>query len=309
MYIGTSCLNAPWELVYEDLTDRLNSNCNHDELHAASKTAQEKYKISDVELTCLSKLVSFHLRKGDYDKAEERLTEYSKILPKSTKHTRGKVMEQYLYSIMARCKGEYKKGYEIAIKCLNDLKKLPVSTMSAAFYVQIATLENILAMQTKNSKQMLSLFRKAEKTYDIAKSHLDELHTHSTTKAEYQQKIYINKALLYLGCSLSGDILPDSESCIDIKKAQDYLSMTQEIVIRQSYPLSKFRKIQSLFGYACLSYRNANDNQSRYSELLKYAVDYSKEAESLARELGFAEMMTYAKTFIELFERKSKPSS
>ena len=305
MYIGTT----PWELVYEDLTNRLNSDCNHDELHAASKTAQEKYKFSDVELTCLSKLVSFHLRKGDYDKADEILTEYSKILPKSTKHTRAKVMEQYLNSIMARCKGEYKKSYEIAIKCLSDLKKLPVSTMSAAFYVQIATLENILAMQTKRSKEMLSLFRKAEKTYDIAKSHLDQLQAHSTTKAEYQQKIYIYKALLYLGCSLSGDILPDSASCIDIKKAQDYLLMTQEIVIRQGYRLSKFRKIQSLFAHACLSYRMANDNQSRYTELLKYAVDYSKEARSLARDLGFAEMMTYAKKFIELFEPKSKPSS
>ena len=302
MYIGTS----PWELVYEDLTNRLNSNCNHEELHAASKTAQEKYKFSDVKLTCLSKLVSFHLRKGDYEKAEEVLDEYSKTLPKST---RSKVMEQYLQSIMARCKGEYKKSYEIAIKCLYDLKELPVSTMSAAFYVQIATLENILAMQTKNSKQMLSLFRKSEKTYDIAKSHLDELQTHSTTKAEYQQKIYINKALLSLGCSLSGDILPDSESCIDIEKAQEYLLMTQRIVIRQGYPLSKFRKIQSLFAYACLWYRMANDNQSRCNELLKYAVDYSKEAESLARELGFAEMMTYAKKFIELFEPKPKPSS
>ena len=309
MYIGTTCLHAPWELVYEDLTDRLNSDCNHDELHAASRTAQEKYKISDVELTCLSKLVSFHLRKGDYDKAEEVLDEYSKILPKSTKHTRGKVMEQYLQSIMARCKGEYKKSYEIANKCLTDLENLPVSTMSAAFYVQIATLENILAMQTENREEMLSLLRNAEETYNIAKSHLDQLQVHSTTKAEYQQKIYINKALLYLGCSLSGDILPDSESCIDIEKAQEYLSMTQEIVIRQGYRLSKFRKIQSLFAYACLSYRMANDKQSRYNELLKYAVDYSKEAESLARDLGFAEMMTYAKKFIEFFKPKSKSSS
>jgi hypothetical protein len=260
--------------------------------------------ITDVKITCLSKKVSYYLRKGKYDTAEEILSEYSKILPECTDQKFPKVMKQYLNSIMERCKGDFEKSYEIANNCLSDLEKLPRSTMSALFYIQRGLLENILAIKTGNCE----LLTKAEKSYDIAKSHLDQLQRHSTTKAEYQQKIYINKALLFLGFCLAGDMLQDSERSIDIQKAQDYLSLTQEIVIRQGYPLSKFRKIQNLFAHACLSYRMANDEQSRRIELLKSAVNYSKEAERLARDLGFAEMMIYAKNFVAFFESKQSNS-
>ncbi len=213
-------------------------------------------------------------------------------------------MGQYLHSIMQRCKGNYHKSYEIAKKSMNDLKQLPFSNRSAAFYVQIATLENILAMKAENREKMISLIHKAEKSYDTASRHLDQLQGHSNTKAEYQQKIYINKALLYLGCSLSGDMLPDSEELINIKKAQHYLWQTQHIIIHLGYPLNMFRKTQYLFAQACLSYRMGNDDSSRRTELLKHALDYSKEAESLAKNYGFPEMKTYAEKFIKFFESK-----
>ena len=213
-------------------------------------------------------------------------------------------MEQYLHSIMERCKGDYEKSYEIAKKCLNDLKQLPSTYISAAFYVQIATLENILAMKTENRKEMLSLIRKAEKNCDIASSHLDQLPKHSAIKADYQENIYNNKALLYLGCSLSGDMLPDSEELINIEQAQQYLSLTQDIIIRLGYPLSKFRMIQYLFAQACLSYRLGNNDPSRQTEVLKHALDYSREAESLAENFRFPEMKTYAEKFIKFFESK-----
>ena len=186
---------------------------------------------------------------------------------------------------------------------MDDLKQLPFSNRSAAFYVQIATLENILAMKTENRKEMLSLIRKAEKNYDTASRHLDQLPKHSVIKADYQKKIYINKALLYLGCSLSGDMLPDSEELINIEKAQHYLLKTQQIILK-SYPLSEFRQIQNLFAKACLSYRLGNDDPSRQTEVLKHALNYSREAESLAKNYRFPEMKTYAEKFIKFFESK-----
>ena len=190
--------------MYEHLTSLLNNNCNGDELNEASEKALENYQQkspqnSNVTLICLSKVVSFHLRKGEYALAEENLNKYTKTLPFSTNQTRFKVMEQYLYSIMERSKENYEESYKFAKGSLNDLKKLSFCIISAAFYVQIATLENILAMKTKNPKELSSLMRKAEKNYDTASSHLNEIQGNSTTKAEYQQKVYINKALLFLG--------------------------------------------------------------------------------------------------------------
>ena len=206
---------------------------------------------------------------------------------------------------MERCKENYEESYKIAKKSLDDLKKLSFCIISAACYVQIATLENILAMKTKNPKELSSLMRKAENNYDTASSHLNEIQGNSTTKAEYQQKVHINKALLFLGCSLSGDMLPDSDNLINIEKAQECLLETQTI-IHKGYPLSKFRNIQNLFAQACLSYRlgnNVND-PSRQTELLRHAVNYSREAENLARMCEFVEMRKYAETFIKLFESK-----
>jgi hypothetical protein len=256
-----------------------------------------------VTLICLSKFVSFHLRKGEYVLAEKQLNQYTTTLPFSTDQTRFKVMEQYLHSIMERCKGNYEESYKIANESLDDLEKLSFCIISAAFYVQIATLENILAMTTKNRTDQLSLISKAENNYDTASSHLNEIQGNSTTKAEYQQKVYINKALLFLGCSLSGDMLPDSDTLINIEKAQEYLLETQTI-IHKGYPLSKFRNIQNLFAQACLSYRLGNDDPSRQTELLRHAVNYSKEAEGLAKMCEFVEMRTYAEKFIKFFESK-----
>ena len=163
----------------------------------------------------------------------------------------------------------------------------------------MATLENILAMKTNDREIMQSLIKKAEENYDTASSYLKQNRGRSVTKANYLQKIYINKALLYLGCSLSGDMLDKSDVFINVDKAKHYLLKTQEI-IHEGYPLCKFRNIQNLLAKACLSYRMDNDDPSQQ---IQNAVNYSTEAADLAETYRFAEMQSYAERYNKFFKK------
>ena len=304
LYIDTCCADVPLDVVYETLTSLLNNNCNENELNEASITAQRKYKFSNVNLICLSKYVSYHLRKGQYDLAEKKLTQYAKILSSTSNNMHFKIIEQYLHSVMERCKRKYKKSYETAKKSLGDLAKRSFGIISPAFYVQIATLETILAMKENDQKARRLKMKEAEKNYDTASRHLNET-AESATKAEYQQKIYINKALLHLCCSLSGDMIHDSEEIIDIKSAKQCLMETQEIIL-SGYPLSKFRKIQHLLAEGCLHFRlmKGVEVKARKISLLEGALNNSKEATALAEQCGYVEMKSYAERYMKFFQNK-----
>ena len=301
MYIGTCSVSAPCDLVYEMLTNLLNNNCNSEELKEASDTAQKKYGSpdDDVKLTCLATFVRFHLRRGEYDRAEDYLEEYKRIQTRCNNQMRFKVMEQYLSSVIKRCKGEYEESYKILKESLGDLEKLPIGIISALVFIQIATVENILAMKTKDRKKMHSLINKAKKNYDTASSYLNESQGHNIRKADYQQKIYINKALLHLGCSLSGDMLDDNEELINVSRAKNYLLKTQQI-IHEGYPFCKLRKIQNLLAQACLSYRLSSEDSTQQ---LQNAVNYSTAAAHLAKTCEFAEMQSYAERYKNFFEK------
>ena len=306
MHIGTCCESAKCDSVYEKLTNLLNNNCDWDELKKACDKVRMEYNLSkdEFELNLLSKSISLHLRRGKYDQAEDCLEEHGKIRIGYSNQPRFKVMEQYLRSVVKRCKGEYAEGYQILKKSLDDLKTLPDGIIHALFHVQMATLENILAMKTNDREKMQSLIKKAEENYDIASSYLKQNRGRSITKANYLQKIYINKALLYLGCSLSGDMLGNSHEFINVDKAKHYLLKTQEI-IHEGYPLCKFRKIQNLLAQACLSYRLENDDPSQQ---IQNAVNYSTEADELARKCNFAEMQSYASRYKNFFESSYEKS-
>ena len=246
-------------------------------------------------------MTSFYARRGEYGLAENCLRDHRKIQTCCSNQMRNKVMEQYLSSVVKRCKGEYEESNKILKESLGDLETLPIGIISALVYIQIATVENILAMKTKDRKKKRSLINEAEKNYDVASSYLKHNRGRSITKANYLQKIYINKALLYLGCSLSGDILDNNDEFISISKAKHYLLKTQDIV-HDGYPLCKFRNIQNLLAKACLSYRLGNDDSSQQ---IQNAVNYSTEAVDLAVKCKFVEMQDYAERYKKFFESRS----
>ena len=277
------------------LTELLNNNCEWSELKKAAGKAQTTHDEVDVRLVCLFKLIKFCLRKGDYKKAEELFKEYGSILPKSANPQKFKIMEQYLLCLGERSKGNYEKSYDIANKCLNKLDEIQPGIVSAAFFVLVATVVNIIAAKKKDLSERKPFVTKAKQYYNTAERHLKNVHGFEAAKADLRQKIYVNEVMLFSGSSLAGNKVTDSDASVMSKAdAQNCLDKSQHIVTHEMFPLSELREIQYNFAQSDLFYRHSNSDKTP-QDRMKQALKFARRAENAANDAGLPEMERYAK--------------
>ena len=296
--------------VYQILTKLLNNNCTWSELKQASESAESSSEASGVKLICLSKLVAFCFRRGDFSKAEDLLEEYKTILGKSQNTLVFEVMEQYLRCAMERIRGDYEKSHNIAKVCLEKLEQIPAGIISAAFYVLTGTVVNILAIQEQNSARGSSLINDAKTFYNKTKEHLEKVQGFPSARADLEQKMYTNLAILNLGSSLSGDITDQYEDFGNVKTAEYCLEKIHYMITHDKYPLSDFREIQHCFALSCLYYRSSHEESlDRRIELLQDAMKFSKKAEKLATDCELVEMINYSKKRVNFLQDKIRSYS
>ena len=296
--------------VDEMLTELLNDNCQWKDLKEAAEKAQTRASgDTDIRLICLSKLIKYCIRKGNYEKADELFEEYKTILPKSNKKDILAIMEQYLYCLKERSIGNFEKSYEIAKKCLDKLEKMQPGIVSAAFFVLIATVVNIIAMMKKGKSERSPYASKAKEFYDIAERHLQYVHGFEAAKADLRQKVYMNETMLFCGSSLAGFMLPDSDASITSRtKAQNCLDKSQHIITHELFPLSDFREIQHNLANSDFVYRYINTDKPRQDNLKK-ALKFAKRAQKSASDAGLPEMEKYAKNRVSLIQQEIYPRS
>ena len=306
--------------VYQSLTKMLNNNCSWSELKQASESAEGSYdevnvKL-EVKLICLSKLVSYCYRRGDFSQAEDLLGKYRSVLSESKVSSVFEVLEQYLHCAMERSRGDNEKSYEIAKNCSKRVDEMPAAgIITAAFHVLAGTVVNNLATQEENSDRRSRLIEEARTFYTKTKEHLKSVQDFPSAKADIEHKMYTNLAMLNLGCSLSGNIAYEMNDFGDTKTAEDCLLETKRIELRDKYPFSDFREIQYDLAISCLLYRSSREEPShhRQVELLIDALRFSKKAEQIAKDCNFQEMRRCSKKRTDFFqetlqqcEKKSK---
>ena len=287
------------------LTELLNDNCEWKELKEASENAQRSaHGVTDIRLICLSKLIKYCIRKGDYEKTDELFEDYKTNLAKSNKQEVFEIMEQYLYCFKERSMGNFEKSYEIAKNCLNKLEKMQPGIISAAFFVLIATVVNIIAMKKKGRSERSPYVSKAKEFYDTAERHLQHVHGFEAAKADLRQKVYMNETMLFSGSSLAGFMLADSDASVMSRaEAQNCLDKSQHIVTHGMFPLSEFREIQHNLAKSDFFYRYVNTDKPR-QDSIKKALKFAKRAQQSANDAGLPEMKKYAENRVSSIRRE-----
>ena len=271
----------------------------------AAEEAESTHDSINVKLICLSKLIKFCLRKGDSEKADKMLQEYKATLVDS-ENVKFYLLEEYLNCLKERSRGNFETSYKIAMESLKILEKIQPGVFSAAYFVLIATVLNIIAMKKKNTTERGPFITKAKEFYEKAENHLQHVsHEFKAAEIDLRQKICVNKAMLLSGSSLDGSMVPDDASVINIDEAQNCLKRSEEMV-----PPCNLRLIQKLFAQSDLFYRigktdmGMQDNQMRV-QMMMGALKLAKQAAHSAKEAGLAEMKLYAENRVRAVENQS----
>ena len=281
--------------VDEILTELLNDNCEWSELKKAAENAQTTHDEVDIRLICLSKLIKFCLRKGYYENADKMFKEYEELLPKSSNVELFEIIEQYLLCFQERSKGNYEKSYEIASKCLEKLEKIQPGIVSAAFFVLVATVVNIIAIEKCNRSEKNSFITQAKQYYHTAERHLENVHGLEAARADLKHKIYVNEAMFFSGSCLAGNKLVNFDASVISKaQAQKCFDKSHDIVSHDMFPLSEFREIQYNLAQSDHFYRHCNSKLT-VQQRMKKALKFAKRAEDAANDAGLREMSQYAK--------------
>ena len=110
---------------------------------------------------------------------------------------------------------------------------------------------------------------------------------------DLKQKLSIYKASVFLGCSLTGDIIDESlVSDSDIREAKSALMSVHWSILDTMSP-TLFRKSQYFLAQSDLYYRYGQRSKD-YFQNWKLAFELASQAQSFARECRFQEMVVYA---------------
>ena len=295
----TSGNDALYVAVHEKLTELLCDNCEWSDLVKEAENARTNHNNNvEVNLICLSKMIKYCIRKGDYKAAEEKLNEYNDPLRKCTPSEMDvfKIIELYLRCFMERSKGRYDESYEIAMKSMEKIEKIQPGIVSTEFYVLAATVVNILAMKTEDSSQRSLYLSQAKDLFDKSLRHVEKVKCKSKfVKANLEQKIYTNLAMFHSGSSLAGFKLMDfRDSIVDETEAKENLNKIHRIVTNENIAFSAFRDIQHHLAQSDRFYLASKLEETRKKYLLNEALKSAKQAEHLASDGKFPELEHYA---------------
>ena len=301
---GTS--NVSYEVdIDKILTKLLIDDCEWSHLKEEADKARNHHDSINIRLICLSKLIKFCLRKGDFEKADEMFVEYKTTLSKA-KNATFELVEEYLHCLSERSRGNFEASCQIAMKSFSKLDKIHPGIVSAAYFVLMATVFNITAMKKESKLERSSFITKAKECYCKAEIHLQHvLPEFKAAKMDLRHKINMTKAMLFSGSSLEGTMLLNQDtSVINTAEAQNCLDESHHIVIHQRCRLSELRFIQNLLAQSDLFHQAGTvDTAPQKNQVISDALKIAKQAEHLAKDAGFPEMKRYARNRVVAIEK------
>lgn len=271
-----------------------------------AKIEESKYTEGGLKLVILSMNITADYKNSKFGKAERALKEYTSLLNTSKDTTVCEVREILVRSSLERCKGNHQKSYEIAVSGLAKTDQIPAGIIVAEYYASFTSVITILLSHECKSEERSLLKHRAISAFRTALEHLKVANEYQPSKIDQEQKVHINLAFLYLGCSFSGDTIEERVDHEDaISQAISSLKVVDQHVY-DGFELSNYRKSQYLLARSALHYRRsqnvgAEDSQNTTTRMfLKSALKNSKDAEEIAQRCNFDEMLFSSRKFIAI---------
>jgi hypothetical protein len=262
-----------------------------------------------IRLVVLLMKTTAHYKQANFEQAQLSMEEYRRTLSQSEDRLISETRLFLLRSSVERCKGNIRESYKHAKNGLRLAEQIPAGIVAGEFYANIATVITILLKLENNIENKKILKEKGIFFFQKAIEHLDHANDYLPSKFDQKQKVHINLAFLYLGCSFASDARAEKRvEDAAIEKAVNSLSAVDKCV-NEGYALSDYRDCQYLLARSVLFYRLSQnlkaDEAERRAQLLKSALKFSSEAKEKAIDSEFAEMLECTSKHMDFFNSPS----
>jgi hypothetical protein len=268
--------------------EKLRQLINNGDWDAFSKTCQHLEKQSDsreVSLVVLSKRTTACYAKGKFHDASVLLETYKEQLSNIQDMLTFEVIYFNLIAAVKRASGDFKGLAELLTEALSKAELIKPGLVTATLYIFAGSVIDLINLEKPTdtfSPEVLS--RRALK-------HLEYVRDFPTVVADKKQRAHINLATFHLGCNLSGQ---PTKNSVDISQAKDSIMAVHDSIL-EGNPLSRYREVQFKLVQSIYYYRHAQVSPDNTVSLLRNAFNCANEAECLARQYQFAEMVEWSK--------------
>ena len=267
---------------------QLISNGDWAAFNEESETLQRESVKLEMKLSVLSQIVKAHYRRGEFTKALEYLKEYEGILPQTRDRLFFEVMGFYLRAGIYRAKGDFKAVKDHLTGALENAELIEPGLVTATVYTFAGTVTDLFSSPDILCKKALAHLQLIPDSPGI------DIHS------DKKQKAHINLANFYLGCNISERSMKENVDISSLNSAKASIMAVQKSVLERS-PLSSYYDVRLNLVCSVYNYRQSQLHPDKKTRFLRYAFDYAKKAERLAKDCQFVEMVECSKAYLALF--------
>ncbi|XP_028394765.1 uncharacterized protein LOC114518928 isoform X3 [Dendronephthya gigantea] len=258
-----------------------------------SASLQETSGLCSIRISILSKEITACIRRGRLYKAGKLLQKYKEILSKRNEDSFiFEVIGLYLEAALKRARGDKTGGVrEILADALSKAELIEPGVVTATVYVFAA---GTVLNDPKNldySPDILSA---------RALEHLQHVSDSPELVSNLRKKACFILAASHLGCSINGQRNKKKVDRSGLDKTKSIIMSVHETIL-EGNPLSKYHEIQFNLVQSIYHYRHSQVNPEERTRLLTIAFNHAKEAECLAKENKFPEMVEWSRANKALF--------
>ena len=273
----------------EQLTQRLNNGESMQDIYKCLRSAYPD--LNEISLLILSKKVMVSYRSNCFRKAEELLKQYEDLLRKTKDGGIFNAIRAYMNVALSRAKGKGEIPMEKLISdALSQAEIIEPGLISAAIYVLVATMTSFLLPKSEQVSKLPGYMATILSTRAL--EHLRYVHDSSMLRMDMERRAHITIALHHLRYNACGMKTEEEVVSKDVEKAKSSLAEVDKS-IDEGNSINNYRKIQLSIAKAYFFIRQYEIRPDKL--LLQEAFQFSKQAETLAIEGNFQEMLQRAR--------------